>query len=69
MQNLGSENHKLEACMKVLCLRAYELDKTVQALSSFSKQTILGPSFSFINFITGPNPGITEVPETEMGPP
>ena len=43
--------------MKVLCLGAYEPDKTVQALSSFSKQAILGPSF--INFITGPNPSIT----------
>nr|POE52992.1 hypothetical protein CFP56_06854 [Quercus suber] len=65
MQNLGSENHKLEACMKVSCLRAYEPDKTVQALSSFSKQAILGPSFSFINFITGPNPSITvEILET-----
>ena len=45
--------------MKVLCLGAYEPDKTVQALSSFSKQAILGPSFSFINLITGPNPSIT----------
>ncbi|KAM3752425.1 hypothetical protein ACB098_03G017600 [Castanea mollissima] len=45
--------------MKVLCLRAYEPDKTVQALSSFSKQAILGPSFNFVNFITDPNPSIT----------
>ncbi|KAF3972540.1 hypothetical protein CMV_003961 [Castanea mollissima] len=41
MQNLGSENPKLEAY-------------------------ILSPSFSFINYITGPNPSIT-VPEIQMG--
>ncbi|KAF3956147.1 hypothetical protein CMV_018702 [Castanea mollissima] len=67
-QSLSEENHKLEVCMKVLCLRAYEPDKTVQVLSSFSKQAILGPSFNFVNFITDPNPSIT-VPVTEMGPP